>query len=176
MVFDFEFTTLQDVRQLKGLVDFLAKQNLDYPQYDSWVQRAEDELWQGYKSAVCAFSDGRLVGDVIHQPHKGVSRLLEIKNVRVHPDLRMRDFARFMLKQVEVEASLTGSYDALIGDVRPEQKESVNFLLNYGFRQVAVVPLYESAKPEIVVVKFLNSTGKGNILAGVKDSILSRAI
>ena len=49
-----------------------------------------------------AFFDDRLVADLLWQPHKSLDGLLEIKNIRVHPNVRLRDFGRFMLKQAEM--------------------------------------------------------------------------
>jgi len=65
MGFNFQFSSLQEVRQLKGLISFLAKQDLNYPGYDNWVQKTEYELDSGYKKAIMAFSDGKLVGDLV---------------------------------------------------------------------------------------------------------------
>ena len=99
--FDFNFTSLQDMKQLRELVDFIHLQDLGYPRYHDWVAKAESELFSGYKGAIIAYSESRVVGNLIFQPHKGISTLLEIKNLRVHQKLRGRDFARFMLRQLE---------------------------------------------------------------------------
>ncbi len=151
--FDFNFTSLQDTRQLRQLMDFIHLQDLGYPKYHDWVAKAESELLSGYKGAIIAYSSGHVVGDLIFQPHKGVSTLLEIKNLRVHPDLRGREFSRFMLRQLEVEAN--GRYDALIGDIREDQKQLVAFSYGWGFSPIRTVPLYGDDKKDVVIVKFL---------------------
>ncbi len=60
-----------------------------------------------------SFSEGILVGDLIYQLHKEISNLLELKNIRIHPSIRNRYFAFFMLKQIEKENS--GEYIGIIG-------------------------------------------------------------
>jgi hypothetical protein len=151
--FDFNFTSLQDMKQLRELVDFIHLQDLGYPGYHDWVARAESELLSGYKGAIIAYSEGRVVGNLIFQPHKALSTLLEIKNLRVHQKLRGRDFARFMLRQLEVEAD--GKYDAIIGDIRHEQKQIAAFANSCGFTPIATIPLYGDGKRDVVIVKFL---------------------
>jgi ribosomal protein S18 acetylase RimI-like enzyme len=158
--FDFSFTSLQDMRQLRGLIDFIHLQDLGYPNYHDWVAKAESELLSGYKGAIVAYSDGKVVGNLIFQPHKGVSSLLEIKNLRVHQGLRDRNFGMFMLRQLEVEAA--GNFDAIIGDIRHEQKQVIAFSASCGFAPIATVPLYGDNQKDVVIVKFLR--GKENQL------------
>lgn len=148
-MFRFTFSGLKSKSQLRDLVDFLILQNLGYPDYENWVQKSESELDSGYKKAILAFSDGELVGNLVYQPHKSLQGLLEIKNLRVDGRYRMRDFGRFMLKQVEVENS---NFLGVIGDVRPEMRETIRFMEECGYKRVAAVDLYDGKK-DIVVVK-----------------------
>lgn len=174
MSFDFQFATLQNTRQLKELVNFIAAQDLSYPHYQRWVQKAEHELSIGYKSAILAYSGGRLVGDLIFQPHKLASSLLEVKNLRIHPELRERNFARFMFRQLEVESR--ENYDALVGDVRAGQKGIITFLSSLGFQSVVSVPLYEDSMPDVTMVKFLKYGREGLIFPVAQKIVYQQAV
>lgn len=174
MGFDFRFSSLQDTRQLKQTINFLARQDLGYPNYDRWVQRTEYELDKGYKEAILAFSEDRVVGDLVYQPHKEIQRVLELKNLRIHPDLRMRDFGRFMLKQVEVENS--GKYNTIICDCRANQTEVVKFLKSCNYFAVTTIPLYEKDRPEVVLTKFLRKPESPLFLPNIKSLIEEKAL
>ena len=150
MTFRFTFSDLRDRYEIKKLVDFLHKQDLGYPNYDNWVGRTENELDIGYKKAIIAISERRIVGNLVYQTHKGLSQLLEIKNLRVHKDFRMRDFARFMLKQLEVEAQ--EFYRGIIGDVREDQYETLRFMTSCGYKPIITAQLYNE-KSDITLIK-----------------------
>jgi len=169
MSFNFQFSSLQDTRELKGLISFLAKQDLNYPHYDEWVQKTEYELDAGYKKAIMAFSAGKLVGDLVYQNHKEISRFLEIKNMRIHPDLKLRDFARFMLKQAEVETS--GKYDAIIVDCHSNQSDVIKFLESCNYWPIKSIPLYDKNNLEVVFVKFMKSK---NLLVPKVNKIIDK--
>jgi hypothetical protein len=94
--------------------------------------------------------DDRLVADLLWQPHKSLDGLLEIKNIRVHPNVRLRDFGRFMLKQAELTPGFRGS----ICDVREDQPRVLQFMVRCGYSVAATVPLYDSERNDIVLVKF----------------------
>jgi N-acetylglutamate synthase-like GNAT family acetyltransferase len=153
MSFYFTFTDLEDISQLRMLVDFMASQDLDYPHYDDWLQKTESQLERREKQAVLAFSDGKLVGNLVHQVCRdnGLGNLREIKNLRIHPEVRERYFANFMLKQLYVECE--NKYEGLILDVRANQKETYNFLVYCGFIPVMNISLYEKNMDEIVMFK-----------------------
>ncbi len=53
MPFHFHFRDIQERADLKELIDFLAFQDLGYPRYEEWVQRAEHELDIGYQKNTC---------------------------------------------------------------------------------------------------------------------------
>ncbi len=163
MVFDFRFRQIDSTSDVRGLIDFMRMQSLGYPKYDDWIQRSEPEIYAGYKQAVLAFSDNVLVGDLVYQPHKQISRILEIKNMRVHPKIRRRDFGHFMLKQVEVEARNSQRYDVLIGDVRASQAGILDFLAFSGFKRLATASLYDSNEQDIVMAKPISDKNSGLI-------------
>lgn len=151
MGFDFRFRTVEGTRDVRGLVDFLIKQNLDYPRYDEWVQRAEAELVSGWKTGILALSDGRIVGNLIYQKHKELSRVRELKNMRIHSDLRGRYFARFMLRQAELGLGI--DFDLILCDVRESQREIIDFMTIAGYKKIGLVNLYEEHNREVVMAK-----------------------
>ena len=167
------FRELGDMRELDALTRFLLMQNLGYPRYDAWVERTRWEIESGYKKAVLGFSDFELVSDCIYQPHKNMHGFLEIKNLRVREDFRMRDFGRFPLKQVEHDSR--GRYDAIIGDVRLNQPEIIGFLRSYGFRELCVRPLYEKDTPDLIMIKWLNPAKRNVLEPLVKENIVTAA-
>lgn len=174
MSFCFTFTTLEDIKQLRMLISFMASQDLDYPHYDEWLQRAESQIEKGEKKAIVAFSERRLVGDLVHQVCKdnGLGMLREIKNARIHPEVRDRYFMKFMLRQLYKECE--GKCDGLIADVRANQKETYNFLVYEGFIPIMNIPLYERNMDEIVMFKPLKEES-GLLKPRIKKIILARS-
>jgi len=167
MGFHFHFRELQDTAGLRDLIDFMISQDLNYPGYEEWVQRAEHELNTGYKNAILAFNDSTLVGNLVYQQHKGLPHFLELKNLRVHPRLRVRDFGRFMLRQVEVDNEELN--DAIICDVRVDKPEIINFLRSCNYEIIATAPLYEQHVPEVTMLKTFKKYDKSKlILSGRK--------
>jgi hypothetical protein len=146
----FKFTDIQSRNELSQLIDFLHKQNLNYPNYDDWIQRTESEIDLGYKNTILAFSNKKIVGDLIYQQHKTNSRFLELKNMRVLPELKNRYFAKFMLRQAEAENQ---KYDAIICDAPSEFPELISFMQGCGYTPILSKPLYDDQKPEIVMIK-----------------------
>lgn len=158
MGFDFSFRQIDTRKDLKILVDFLMKQALGYPNYENWVQRSEYELDIGYKHAILAFSNGHLVGNLVYQPHKELPRIIEYKNLRVHPEVRNRSFARFMLKQPEAE--YRGQCDAVLADTRTDLPEMIAILRSEGYVPLVRSPLYDPNVEDLTMIKCLNKTSE----------------
>ena len=154
MTFDFRFRTIQSRNDLLRLLDFLRRQDLNYPNYQDWVSRTESELEIGFKTGVIALDGCRVLGDIIWQPHKELPRIREIKNMRVHPNVRERYFARFLMKQAEAENR--GSYDALMCDLRedhPEKAPLIKMMVSMGYEKICAVNLYDPNVRDIVMMK-----------------------
>jgi len=174
MSFHFHFRGLEDIKDLTNLIDFLALQNLGYPNYDEWMQRTEHELDIGYKHAILAFSENFLVGDLVYQQHKENFRFLELKNLRINSAFQMRDFAGFMLKQVEVDSR--ENYDAIICDAPVNQPDITDFMESKGYIPFLKLPLYTQNSPDLAMIKFLNQSKKELILPIAKKIIYNKAI
>ncbi|MBU0667464.1 MAG: hypothetical protein ABIC91_02380 [Nanoarchaeota archaeon] len=169
MGFDFSFRQLDTLKDLKILTNFLIKQSLGYPNYEDWVLKSEAEIDCGYKSAILAFSKNQLIGDLVYQPHKELPRFRELKNMRVHPIVRQRYFASFMLRQAETENK--NAYDAIICDVRTDQPEVINLLRITGYEPILKTPLYDKNIDDIVMIKTFNKTSRQGILYKAKENI-----
>lgn len=135
-------------------MDFVAQQDLGYPNYGGWLEKAEHQLRTGQKDAILAFSGGTLVADLIYQQHKTIPQVLEIKNLRVHPKLRERYFARFMLRQLEADARTSG-YRTMLVDARESQRDVRSFLLASGFSEIITLPIYSPESNEVIMAKSL---------------------
>ena len=154
---NFQFTDIQERKETSQAINFLHKQNLNYPNYDKWVQKTEAELIGGYKNAVLAFSRGKIVGDLVYQRHKENPRFLELKNMRIIPELKNRYFAKFMLRQVEAENQ---KYDAIVCDAPSEFPEIICFMQSCGYTPILSKPLYDDGEPEIIMIKPIRKSKK----------------
>ena len=154
MTFNFAFRTVETRKDLLRLIDFLRIQDLNYPNYQDWVSRTEAELDNGWKTGVIALDCNRVLGDVLWQPHKQLPRVREIKNMRVHPSVRERYFARFLMKQAEVEDK--ENFDSLMLDLRedhPERRPLMNMLVSMGYTKLCAVNLYDTNVRDVIMVK-----------------------
>lgn len=157
MGFNFEFKLLDDEKEIGKLKKHLIIQPFNYPNYFDWVERTMHEIDYGYKKAILAFSDDIIVGDGIFQPHKTLSRILEFKNMRIHPALQRRYFGFFIARQVEAEAR-ENDYDAIICDTHSDRVDVLNLMKFCGYREIARKPLYESNTEDIVLLKNLKNS------------------
>ncbi|MBI2043660.1 GNAT family N-acetyltransferase [Candidatus Pacearchaeota archaeon] len=162
MRLDFAFRSIGQ-KTIDAAISFIESHDLGYPNYGQWVDKAESELRQGIKQGIVAFSNGVPVGDIIFQRHKQVSEFMEIKNLRIHPKLRGRNFASFMLRQAELEIPK----DAIILDVRADQSEIIGFLESQGYMTISKIPLYSSHSQDLVMIKLRNKNLKDKALSMV---------
>ncbi len=152
MPFDFRFRLLEDEKEIRKLKEFLLLQPLNYPNYEDWVEKAVAEIDFGYKESILAFSDNTLIGDLIFQPHKTLARVMELKNMRIHPEFKRRYFGYFMLRQAEAESK---NYDMITCDTRSDRIDILNLLRLCGYREVSRIPLYNSNTEDVIMSKIL---------------------
>lgn len=76
---------------------------------------------------------------------------IEPKNLRIHPGLRERYFASFLLRQAEAERP--EEYDVLMADARENQTQVRRFLVVKGYREIATANIYEPIKKDVIFVK-----------------------
>lgn len=163
MGFNFNFRQIDSTQDIGKLINFMARQPLNYPGYDGWLQRSEPELHMAYKQAILAFSDKTLVGDAVYQKHKQLAGTIEIKNLRMHEEIRRRDFGHFILKQIEVEAIKLG-YELMVADARASQTDVISLLKFSGFREIARAPLYGSNEEDVVMGKPLKGRNSSSLI------------
>tara|TARA_Y100000034_G_scaffold125608_1_gene175563 strand:+ start:528 stop:995 length:468 start_codon:yes stop_codon:yes gene_type:complete len=155
MDINFSIRKVDDLKDLRLLRDFLHMHDLGYPRYDEWVDTVcIPDIEDGYKTAVIALHEDIIVGDILWQPHKEVGRVVEPKNLRIHPDLRERGLAYFLMKQCEVESR--GDFSVIIADFPEDQLDMNLFLLRYGFRVLYSAHLYSENRRETIVTKDIN--------------------
>jgi hypothetical protein len=171
-MFDFTFRTVQGTKDLRQLVDFLAAQDLGYPQYDDWVQRTELEIDSGYKVPIIAYSGSHIVGDLIYQMHKQLPRVRELKNLRVHESMRHRDFAHFMLRQGECDNP--DQYDAIICDLRSSENTLMKLLTFAGYVPLGRMPLYDSNIEDVIFMKVFGSHAPEGLVYSAKNVVLGK--
>jgi len=151
MTFDFSFRTAESRRDRDLLFGYIDGQDLGYPNYHDWTHRTYFELEIGYKTGIIAKSNSVVVGDLIFQPDKTHKRVRELKNMRIHPDLRGRGFARFMLAQAE--RGLGEDFDMLLCDVPETETSTILFMEACGYKRIARIPIYSDDRREVVMVK-----------------------
>lgn len=153
---DINFTIRQvgDLRDLRLLKDFLHSHDLGYPGYHDWIDyTCIPEIEMSYKTAVIALHNGRVVGDFVWQPHKELPRTVEGKNMRIHPDVKERGLAYFLMKQCEAESR--ENFNMIIVDI-PSGKQDVKlFFMRYGFRVLYQAHLYSDKRLETIMVREL---------------------
>ena len=146
-------------RDLKPLQAFLLGQNLGYSNYETWVKTVcIPEVDFNYKKGLIVYTNRVVVGDIVFQPDKQLPKSLEIKNLRIHRNLRRRDLAHFLMKQAEVYARLN-EFEQLTCDFRAEKEYSKNikdllFLCGYHLLAEAI-NLYDDGCLDCVMIKKL---------------------
>ena len=165
---DYRFKTPYKEIDFKIAEDFLLLQNLGYPLYEYWVKRkAIPEAKSGDKKMILAFSDNELIADLIYQMYKEDPDFLELKNLRVHPMMRERYIAKFMLRQVEAENR--NKYKAIICDCPANQPDIFRFMESCGYHALITRPLYDDSREEIVMLKLLEPSKKSIIIPKALD-------
>ena len=155
---EFTFRNIDSTSEIYTLIDFMKQHPLNYPNHNEWIQRCESEFHLQYKQAILAFSDKKLVGDLVYQPDKSLPKTLEIKNFRIHLKLRRRDFGHFMLKQVEEIAKATKKYKIIKVDTQTSQTDIIQLLTFTGYKELARATLYDSDKEDIIFTKSILET------------------
>ena len=176
-VMDYRFQSVETLRDLQKGMNFIHSQDLGYPGYHDWGERAKPEIAVGKKDMILITHRGQIIGDFIGQPHKvlGASGIYEIKNIRIHPDWRGRDLSRPLLRHVELGARLRG-FQALIADYRADQMKIGNFLYAFGYVPVLSLPLYGDGNNDQVMVKFLHQQNRGFVQGLTKRIITTTEI
>jgi N-acetylglutamate synthase-like GNAT family acetyltransferase len=151
-----EIRQVKDPLDLRRLRSFMLKQPQFYPDYADWVDSTcLPRIESGTGRAYLLLVDGRVAGDVVF--HLEQSDAVEIKNLRIDPEYRNRLAARFMLRQVELDAPRLSGLDDLptriITDVSTPNFSGVEFFLRSGFRIAGMEELYRPGQHEYLLEK-----------------------
>src|SRR3989344_5149832 len=160
MGISFEFRMVESLQDFHRTGEYLHGQDLGYPRYHGWVDKTIHDIASGKKRAIIGLSNGIIVGNIVYRMNGDVPGLVDVRNMRIHTALRNRYFAKFMHKQVEIEAKNAGQY-GLICDVREDRPDLARFMIgSLGYSQLFNQPinLYEEGKRDIVLVKFFKET------------------
>lgn len=166
MPIDFTFRTIGP-RNLDSSFKFIKEQDLGYPNYDRWTEKTKYEIMSGTKQGYALYYYGSITGDAIFQPHKQIEGLIEIKNVRIHPKLRQRRCASFMLKQIEFEMP----WEAIIVDARASQIDIINLMVSQGYLPIAKTFIYDPHNQDIILIKLKNQNDRDRIIYNVKSTL-----
>lgn len=152
MTVNFEVRSIADVKDLNKLRSFLLTQQLGYPNYDAWVEGVcIPDINHGWKHAILAYSEGKVIGDIVWQPHKELPRTRELKNMRIDSRLRNRDLGHFLIRQAEEEGK--GSFERILCDTDAANKGIVQFLRFCGYSPLMQMPLYSPNRLELIMAK-----------------------
>lgn len=99
---------------IPALIDFLRRHphhfRLDYPDFDTWLDKAYTELaLGGNKKAILCVEGGVIIGSLIYQEHPNFKYTVEIKNLTVDADEQRTGIGSFLL----------ASLPSTIGDTFP---------------------------------------------------------
>ncbi|MCR4327026.1 MAG: hypothetical protein NUV46_00405 [Nanoarchaeota archaeon] len=170
---DFHFIPVEDRKSLDKLIKFLKPQSLNYPNWETWIDKVYFETLSGYKEAMILKTNGEVVGDVICQPHKELKWLYEFKNIRIHPQFRNRFCASFLAKQVEYKAREL--FSAIVVDLKSSEKETFQFFLRMGYFPIGEKPLYDGTNPDTIMIKTFNEKTKSQITSLTKEIIMGKS-
>ena len=152
MSLDLTIRLISDEKDLRKLRHFLLGQALWYPNYERWVEDVcIPDINNNWKTAIIAYSNGHVVGDVIFQKHKQLPKTREIKNLRINPDYRRRDLAHFLIRQAEEEDK--ESFERILLDTDTKDTGIIRFLTFCGYKPIMKMPLYSQHNMDLIFSK-----------------------
>lgn len=155
MVYTTQF--LKDPEEVQRLYKFIKQFPLDYPNYFLWLEKCKRELELMYKRAFYVSDDsGNIQGSIIFQRHKQERSILEIKNLRVSPEVERKGIGSTLLNSVEQFAK-EFRFRRVQCDAHPENP-AIKFLEERGFSINAEETLYSIGKEIILGKNIQNGT------------------
>jgi hypothetical protein len=164
----FLFTNEFSPSRIDEIVGYLAGPRLwipqvQYPDYDDWLQKVHRELRSEQKRAVVAFAAGIVCGAVIYQRDKRRSDVLEVKNITVRPEEQGRLIASFLMRNTEIEGvrDFPGVTSAIC-DAKRDNVPIRAFLQRNRYLPVGTTDLYGLGGGEDVV--FRKDLARGKVI------------
>lgn len=132
--------------------------------HDDWLAKTEHELIEGRQCALLAQSSWQHVGAIVWRAGEAPDQF-DIRNISIHPDTRGRSFASFMMRQVEhiVRERAAGSRPIITVDTKVTNVEMIGFLRSIGYEITEISDLYDSGKPDAVLVKRCAGVGSKSL-------------
>ncbi len=174
MGFHLLLRSIESMRDISTLRDFIINQQLTYKGYDAWVERTVVQLAREEKQAALAFSEGVLVGDIIFQPHHTIPLFGEVKNLRLHPRMRGKKVGACLLRNVECLLHEQG-YAGVVGDAPASRPALASFLVSQGYTPLPPLALYDTNAPEVPFVKVFGSDPDQHFFHQAYQGILASA-
>lgn len=147
---DFRFTNEHGSSELGNVVGILEQPRLwipsttDYPDYDEWIQKTQEQIELGSKRAMLAYFGREPVGTVVYQRHETRPGVVAIRNISVSPDAKGRYVGSFLLRNTELEA-VTQDYpecNEILVDTKISNSGMISFLIGHGYQLEEVTDLY----------------------------------
>lgn len=158
---------LTNTEEINELYNFIQKYPLNYPNYSEWLLKCKRELELGYKKALVYKKDNEIIGNLIFQPHKQDSSLLELKNGRVNDNYKRKKIFSKLIKQVTLYAR-ENNFKKIIADAHEDNTGVIETLQSLGFSMESYENLYTNNQIEVVLAKDLTTT---NGLVGIISEI-----
>lgn len=147
-----------DPNEINELYQFIKQYPLNYPNYSEWLKKCKRELELGYKKAFVYKLKGKIIADLIFQPHKQDSSLLELKNIRVIEEHRKKKVFSKLLKEA-ISYARQNRFKKIVVDAHADS-EVIKPLQKLGFSVESYENLYDS-KLETVLGLDLSAKGSG---------------
>jgi len=142
---------VQTPEDAQAVFGFIKQFPLNYPDYESWLEKCKEELKIGSKHAFYVIgSKEPVVGSIVFQQHRLESQVLELKNLRVNPKNVRQTIGSWLEFLAEFYAKHNG-YKRIQCDAHPENPV-VSFMESRGYRIEAHETLY-TAKAEVILIK-----------------------
>ncbi len=138
---------------IKRVTSYLRSLNLDYPDYQKWVDRCESELRSGYKKGYYVEKDLQIAGVVIFQPHKQDESVLEIKNFNVSSKYSELGIGSLLFDSLEDYFEKVPSFRKMQVDTHEDNSKIIDFFKKRGFNIIKKEPLYEDSRIETILQK-----------------------
>ncbi len=136
--------------EIVEIYKYIKPFNLDYPDYDEWVEKCKKELESDYKKAYYVKKGSDISGVIIFQPYKKGGDMLEIKNFRVSLADKKEGIGSLLYNSLELYAK---KQNFKIIQVDTHSDGMVEFLLKKGFNIIKKETLYSPSQMETILQK-----------------------
>jgi hypothetical protein len=160
---NFRLTDNMNPRNAARVIDHLRAERLWVPstedygsKHGEWLERTEARLIDGTAHALLA-SFGRVAaGAVIFRPEPDNATIIGIRNISINPAYEGRYVGAFTLRNAECAArEAYPETSQIIVDTKTTNHAMIAFLESQDYTPEAIIDLYQSGKPDIILSKLL---------------------